>query len=84
MKNKYTVNVPLLNVRTGPGLKYDKLSFVYINLKDKNNYVIDFNEKLKQEYENRLLKICTAITSDSWYQRNSNSCARCEYEKICK
>ena len=26
-KNKYTVNVPLLNVRTGPGLKYDKLSF---------------------------------------------------------
>lgn len=64
--------------------KYNKLSFVYINLKDKNNYVIDFNEKLKQEYENRLLKICTAITSDSWYQRNSNSCARCEYEKICK
>ena len=27
VKNKYTVNVPLLNVRTGPGLKYDKLSF---------------------------------------------------------
>lgn len=63
---------------------YDKLSFVYINLKDKNNYVIEFNDKLKQEYENRLLKICTAISSDSWYQKNAKSCARCEYAKICK
>ena len=63
--------------------KYDKLSFVYINLKDRNNYVIEFNQQLKNEYEKRLVEICKQINSDTMYKCNSENCAKCEYKKIC-
>ena len=63
--------------------KYSSLSFVYINLKDKQNHVIQFTPTLKSEYEKRIIDICTQIKNDTIYQINANSCSRCEYEKIC-
>ena len=63
--------------------KYSSLPFVYINLKDKQNHVIQFNQTLKAEYEKRIIDICTQINNDTIYQVNANSCARCEYGKIC-
>ena len=62
---------------------YNSLSFVYINLKDKNNYVIEFNEKMKSQYELRIREICTSIKTDIFYQPNCRACNRCEYSKIC-
>ena len=62
---------------------YDSLSFVYINLKDKNNYVIEFNEKMKSQYELRIKEACTSIKTDMFYQPNFSACSRCEYSKIC-
>lgn len=62
---------------------YDKLSFVYINLKDKNNYVIEFTPQLKAEYEKRIKEICNKIISDSLYNCNEQNCSRCEYLKLC-
>ena len=63
--------------------KYSSLSFVYINLKDKKNHVIQFTPILKAEYEKRIIDICTQINNDTMYQINANSCSRCEYAKIC-
>jgi CRISPR/Cas system-associated exonuclease Cas4 (RecB family) len=63
--------------------KYSSLSFVYINLKDKQNHVIQFIPTLKFEYEKRIIDICTQINNDTIYQINANSCSRCEYAKIC-
>ena len=63
--------------------KYSSLSFVYINLKDKQNHVIQFTPQLKSEYEKRIIDICTQIKNDTIYQINANSCSRCEYEKVC-
>lgn len=63
--------------------KYNSLSFVYINLKEKKNHVIEFTKNLKSEYENRLIKICSQISSDTTYNPCINSCSRCEYSKIC-
>ena len=62
---------------------YDSLSFVYIDLKNKQNYVIKFNEQLKEKYEKELINICSLIDSDSLYACNKNSCKYCEYGKLC-
>ena len=63
--------------------KYSSLSFVYINLKEKKNHVIQFTPILKLEYEKRIIDICTQMNSDTMYQFNANACARCEYAQIC-
>lgn len=62
---------------------YDSLAFVYINLKDKQNYVIEFNEKLKSEYEQKLNDICERIVADNSYNQNFDKCKFCEYSKFC-
>ena len=64
--------------------KYNTLSFVYINLKDKKNYVIQFNDALKHVYEKRISDICIQINSDCIYSKNENSCGRCEFASICR
>ena len=64
--------------------KYNKLSFVYINLKDKKNHVIEFNSVLKAEYEKRIEEICNKIVSDNLYNCNEQNCERCEYSKFCQ
>ena len=63
--------------------KYSSLFFVYVNLKDKKNHVIQFNQTLKAEYEKRIIDICYQISNDTMYQINASSCARCEYAQIC-
>ena len=61
---------------------YDKLSFVYINLKEKTNKVIEFNKKMKEEYEQKLIEICTKISTDTLYKENKTQCEFCEYKKF--
>ena len=62
---------------------YKILSFVYIDLKNKQNYVIEFNENLKVKYRQNLLEICNKISADSLYCCNDKSCKYCEFNKIC-
>ena len=62
---------------------YKTLSFVYIDLKNKQNYVIEFNEDLKAKYRQNLLEICNKISADSLYCCNDKSCKYCEFNKIC-
>lgn len=61
---------------------YNHLSFVYVNLKDKKNYIIEFNNELKKQYEEQLLKLCTQISSDKLFSENHTQCKFCEYQKI--
>lgn len=62
---------------------YSGLAFVYINLKDKKNYVIPFNDIAKSEYTKRILEICDKINSDAVYLCKLQNCQSCEYSKIC-
>lgn len=62
---------------------YSGLAFVYINLKDKKNYVIPFNDIAKSEYTKRILEICDKINSDAVYLCKLQNCQRCEYSNIC-
>lgn len=62
--------------------KYDNLSFVYINLKNKTNKVIKFNDNLKNEYEQKLTEICKKISTDTTYKENKTQCTFCEYKKF--
>ncbi len=62
---------------------YHSLSFVYIDLKNKQNYVVQFNEQLKEQYEKELINICSVICTDTVYHGNTASCRYCEYNKHC-
>ena len=63
---------------------YETLSFVYINLKDNKNLVINFDNNIKQEYEEKIIKTCTLIDKDKVFKCNKEHCNTCEYKKICK
>ena len=62
---------------------YNSLSFVYIDLKNKQNYVVKYSDELKEKYKKELINICNLIDSDSLYNCNKDSCKYCEYSKIC-
>ena len=62
---------------------YNSLSFVYIDLKNRQNHVIEFTCELKTKYKQELYKICNEITSDCLFKCNQESCKCCEYGKIC-
>lgn len=63
--------------------EYKSLSFVYIALKEDKNYVIEFNEKHRELYAEKIQKICTKITQDKLYKCNLQNCGLCEFSKIC-
>ena len=62
---------------------YKSLSFVYIDLKNKQNHVIEFTPELKTKYEQELNKICNNIDSDKIFKCNTDACKYCEFNKIC-
>ncbi|MBP3821430.1 PD-(D/E)XK nuclease family protein [bacterium] len=62
---------------------YGALSFVYIDLKNDKNEIIELNQNLKTEYESKIISACKKINSDTIYQCNTEECARCEYKKFC-
>ena len=63
--------------------EYETLSFVYINLKNKTNYVIQFNDSLKEKYENKITEICKKITTDNIFKENNDNCKNCPYFGRC-
>lgn len=66
---------------------YASLKFVYIGLKDDTEKEILFDEKLKNEYEQKIAETCKkvdfAVISNVFACRNEG-CANCEYCKFCK
>lgn len=63
----------------------DNIKFVYIDLKNNQNSIIDFNSAKAQEYEKRITDICNKITNAQFPEEieHSKICDFCEYKKIC-
>lgn len=55
------------------------IKFVYIDLKNNQNCVIDFNK----DYEKLILEICDKIKNAQQSVEHSKKCEFCEYRKIC-
>ena len=62
---------------------YESLFFVYINLKDKNNYIIEFTPEMRTIYENKIIEACDLISRDKIYCPNHENCKDCIYSKLC-
>ena len=64
---------------------YSSLNFVYIDLKNQKTTEIKFTDKLKQEYEEKLLKILKDIEKSLKLNifSQQKECKYCEYYKLC-
>ena len=61
----------------------ENLSFVYIDLKNNKNHVIDFSKAQKEKYINGITQICKDITCSNTFIENESNCKFCEYSKLC-
>ncbi len=79
--SKLLKNQPLKQVQ---GDAYN-IKFVYIDLKNNQNVLIDFSLEKEQEYEKMLIEICDKITNAQFPEEAEYTaqCDFCEYKKIC-
>lgn len=85
-KYDYQTMVYLLCLSNSPIVKEgDEIKFVYIDLKNDDNYVIDFTPERKVEYEKAIVEICEKIENAQLPEEieHSKSCDFCEFKKIC-
>lgn len=63
----------------------NNIKFIYIDLKNNQNSIIDFNSAKAKEYERRITDICDKITNVQFPEEieHSKICNFCEYKKIC-
>lgn len=61
------------------------IKFIYIDLKNNQNCIIDFTPEKEKEYEKNILAICDKITNAQLPEEieHSKMCEFCEYRKIC-
>lgn len=62
---------------------YGTLKFVYIDLKNNKNCVIEFTPERRIEYTEKLAKICAEISQTQDFASSSDNCKFCEYVKFC-
>ncbi len=62
---------------------YGTLKFVYIDLKNNKNCVIEFTPERRGEYTEKLAKICAEISQTQDFASSSDNCKFCEYVKFC-
>lgn len=59
----------------------NNLKFVYIDLKNNQNHIIELTNELIKEYETELKNICNMISSTTDYKK---TCTKyCEFTKLC-
>ena len=63
----------------------NNIKFIYIDLQNNQNSIIDFNSAKAKEYERRITDICDKITNAQFPEEIelSKICNFCEYKKIC-
>ena len=63
----------------------NNIKFIYIDLQNNQNSIIDFNSAKAKEYEKRITDICDKITNAQFPEEieHSKICDFCEYKKIC-
>lgn len=82
----YQTMVYLLCLSSAPFITpQDELKFVYIDLKNNQNCVIDFTQEKKVEYEKAITTICSNIKNIQIPEdiEHQKMCDFCEYKKIC-
>lgn len=82
----YQTMVYLLCLSSAPFISpQDEIKFVYIDLKNNQNCVIDFTQEKKLEYEKAITTICSNIENIQIPEdiEHQKMCDFCEYKKIC-
>ena len=82
----YQTMVYLLCLSSAPFISPpDDIKFVYIDLKNNQNCVIDFTQEKKVEYEKAITTICSNIENIQIPEdiEHQKMCDFCEYKKIC-
>lgn len=82
----YQTMVYLLCLSSAPFITpQDEIKFVYIDLKNNQNCVIDFTQEKKVEYEKVITTICSNIENIQIPEdiEHQKMCDFCEYKKIC-
>ena len=74
-----------LNSKLNMSQVQNKINFVYIDLKNKENHIIELTKEKMIEYEKNIIDICDKIET---YQPSedieySKKCEFCEFRKIC-
>ena len=59
------------------------LNFVYIDLKNNQNHLIDYNENKREIYKDKITTACKKITETQIFSGNKTRCQYCEYNKFC-
>ena len=61
------------------------IKFIYLDLKNNQNCIIDFTSEKEKEYEKKIIDICDKITNAKFPEEigHSKMCGFCEYRKIC-
>lgn len=64
----------------------DSLYFIYIDLKNNENRIIEFTPQLKEFYEQKIKEQCHIILNSKDFEAKTNKehCRFCEYSKICR
>lgn len=82
----YQTMVYLLCLSSAPFITpQDQIKFVYIDLKNNQDCVIDFTQEKKVEYEKAITTICSNIENIQIPEdiEHQKMCDFCEYKKIC-
>mgnify|MGYP004641544705 FL=1 len=82
----YQTMVYLLCLSSAPFITpQDQIKFVYIDLKNNQDCVIDFTQEKKVEYEKAITTICSNIENIQIPEdiEHQTMCDFCEYKKIC-
>lgn len=82
----YQTMIYLLCLANSPLVKAnDDINFVYIDLKNNKNCIINFSNTKKSEYKNAILEICSNIEKAQFPEEieHSQTCDFCEYKKLC-
>lgn len=85
-EHDYQTMVYLLCLSSAPFITpQDEIKFVYIDLKNNQNCVIDFTQEKKVEYEKAITTICSNIENIQIPEdiEHQKMCDFCEYKKIC-
>lgn len=59
------------------------IKFVYIDLMNNKNHIIDFDNEKQAEYENIIIETCKKLDMPFENIEHSKICEFCEYKKIC-
>ena len=80
---KYDYQTMIYLLAVSEFYKTNDISFVYIDLKNKEEVCIEYSENLKTEYTEKLINVTKKINSNDFSLIKKRAECNCEYKKIC-